>query len=193
MTRALLGTLLSLAAVIALRSLLTAPATRFTLGQGLHPIAENEARLPPLTTPRIPRTLLFTHKAGSLEQLPPPFLENVRRTVRLHRETWADDNRTATPAAARYLNDSACVAAIARAEPRLVPHFRNSSTAGKFRADICRVAYLYLRGGYYFDVDMVTVQALRLPNNVTFASAVADTSAGAADPHGVFFQSLLAR
>lgn len=30
-----------------------------------------------------------------------------------------------------------------------------SSTQGMYKADICRAAYLYLHGGYYFDVDVL--------------------------------------
>jgi mannosyltransferase OCH1-like enzyme len=33
--------------------------------------------------------------------------------------------------------------------------FLPSYHAGMYKADICRAAYLYLRGGYYFDIDVL--------------------------------------
>jgi mannosyltransferase OCH1-like enzyme len=51
------------------------------------------------------------------------------------------------------LNDSDCEQLIEIASPSVVPHFLDERT-GMYRGDICRVAALYLHGGYYFDLDM---------------------------------------
>ncbi|KAL7471544.1 hypothetical protein ACHAXS_011850 [Conticribra weissflogii] len=55
-----------------------------------------------------------------------------------------------------FLSDVDCIEAIEKSEPRLVPHFQNEAR-GEFKADICRVAALYLEGGYYFDIDIGVV------------------------------------
>lgn len=140
--------------------------------------------------PKIPHSLVFIHtKLRSLEQLPSPFRENVQNTIRLFRSGWEDDDEEAP---VRFLNDSLCADAIQRTEPRLLPYYRSPQTLGKFQADICRVAYLYISGGFYFDVDMKTLQPLRLPGNVTFSSAITDGSDGNFNAQGPFFQSILA-
>lgn len=33
-----------------------------------------------------------------------------------------------------------------------------SRVSGMYKSDICRAAYLYLYGGYYFDVDLLVVR-----------------------------------
>lgn len=39
-----------------------------------------------------------------------------------------------------------------------------------FKADLCRVAYLSLHGGYYFDVDVLVVRPYVAPKNATFVT-----------------------
>jgi hypothetical protein len=41
--------------------------------------------------------------------------------------------------------------------PDLLPHFLQEPN-GAFKGDICRLAALYLHGGYYFDVDMEVIE-----------------------------------
>ena len=41
---------------------------------------------------------------------------------------------------------------------------------GMYKADLCRAAYIYLHGGYYFDVDLLTVRPYVVPDDVDFAT-----------------------
>ena len=56
-----------------------------------------------------------------------------------------------------------------------------------YKADLCRAAYLYLHGGYYFDVDLLVVRPFVAPNNATFV-----TVKGIGFPQDGFFQGFLA-
>ena len=60
-----------------------------------------------------------------------------------------------------FLSDDDCVAIITEAEPRLVEKFRGEKR-GEFKGDICRVAELYVYGGYYFDIDIGVYEPLHL-------------------------------
>ena len=142
--------------------------------------------------PKIPRSLIFIHtKLRSLEDLPLDFRNNVHQTIAMFRSAWAQDGN-GMMAPVHFLNDTSCAAAIEKTEPRLLKYYQSPDTEGKFQADICRVAYLYIHGGYYFDIDMRTVGTLQLPDNVTFSSAITDDPHGNFDSHGPFFQSILA-
>lgn len=68
-----------------------------------------------------------------------------------------------------YLNDETCLQILQAVEPKLVPYFQKEKS-GKYRADICRVAALYQKGGYYFDTDMQVVQLMNLNPSTTFTS-----------------------
>ena len=92
---------------------------------------------------RIPRRLVFTHKENILETRAPARLyRNVRHTIDEYNRAWGGETEEVS-----FLTDSRCHAAIERAEPALVPHFE-AETKGMYKADICRVAELWLRGGY---------------------------------------------
>merc|ERR1712151_575885 len=69
-------------------------------------------------------------------------------------------------------------------ERKLLSYF-HSLTRGALKSDICRVAALYDRGGYYFDIDMYPVTPVMFENDVQFASAYEPARNG-------FFQSFLA-
>jgi Glycosyltransferase sugar-binding region containing DXD motif len=128
---------------------------------------------------KIPHTLIFTYKTNLLEEKSPKRLyDNVRNTIRVYREAWNDKE-----ASVLFLDDQDCLEVIEEVEPRLAIHFRNEKQ-GAFKSDICRLAALYTRGGYYFDIDMKTVQAVPVPSTIAFASVKAS--------YGGFFQSFLA-
>jgi hypothetical protein len=59
---------------------------------------------------------------------------------------------------------------------------------GMYKADICRVAELYLNGGYYFDVDLLAVHSVSPADSVRFA-----TVRGQGWPKHGFFQAFTAR
>jgi len=129
---------------------------------------------------KIPRRLLFTFKDSLLETKEPHLLyTNVRSTIAKYREAWGEPD-----APVWFLNDTDCRAAIYATRPRLLMYF-DREVHGPWKADICRVAALYLTGGYYFDVDMETVNPWMASSKVTFATVM--------DPSRVrYFQSFLA-
>jgi hypothetical protein len=126
-----------------------------------------DMRGPPSQDFKIPRRMIFTHKRNILETKDPPHLyENVLNTIQKYREAWGDPN-----APVWFLNDTDCLSAIYAAKPALLNYF-DLEVHGSWKADICRVAALYLTGGYYFDVDMLVVQPWKHDDNVTFATVM---------------------
>jgi len=52
----------------------------------------------------------------------------------------------------------------------LIPWFNNPNLEGMYKADLCRAAYVYLHGGYYFDVDLLTIRPYVAPIDVDFVT-----------------------
>jgi Glycosyltransferase sugar-binding region containing DXD motif len=125
----------------------------------------------------IPRTLIFTYKS-KLDKTPKRLYNNVMHTINVYRKAWNDKD-----APVLFLDNQDCLEVIEEVEPKLAIHFRQEDS-GAFKADICRLAVLYARGGYYFDIDMQAVQAVPVSSNIAFASVHA--------AYGGFFQSFLA-
>jgi hypothetical protein len=69
-----------------------------------------------------------------------------------------------------FVNDTDCRSAIYAAKPNLLVYF-DREVHGSWKADICRIAALYLTGGHYFDVDMEVVDPWVPDRNVAFATA----------------------
>jgi hypothetical protein len=139
-----------------------------------------EMREPPSPDFKIPRRLLFTYMSKLLETKEPAALyDNVLKTIKMYREAWGE-----LDAPVWFLDDDDCRSAIYAAKPHLLPYF-DKEIDGSWKADICRVAALYLTGGYYFDVDMEAVNPWIPSHNVTFATADDVIKNG-------FFQSFLA-
>jgi hypothetical protein len=129
---------------------------------------------------KIPHRLIFTYKSNLLETKDPPiFYENVQKTIKMYREAWGEPD-----APVWFLDDDDCRSAIYAAKPNLVTHF-DREPLGAWKADICRVAALYLTGGYYFDVDMEAVNPWIPGSNVAFATVNMPESLR-------FFQSFMA-
>ncbi|KAL7575516.1 hypothetical protein ACA910_020099 [Epithemia clementina (nom. ined.)] len=93
------------------------------------------------------------------------------------------------------LDDKECERVIAQVNSPLVPYFREEDS-GRFKGDICRVAALYLSGGYYFDVDMKAIKPVSLAPTTTFSSALMNEHAFfnsyivAAPRHPIILRSL---
>jgi hypothetical protein len=135
-------------------------------------------RRPPLIGYKIPRRLIFTHKHNLLETKDPPLLyENVLKTIQTYQKAWGEPD-----APVWFLDDDNCRSAIYAAKPELVTYF-DRELRGSWKADICRVAALYLTGGYYFDADMEAVDPWMPDSNVAFATASNERQ---------YFQSFLA-
>jgi hypothetical protein len=115
---------------------------------------------------KIPRRLIFTYKNNFLETKDRPVLtRNVKNTIQVYREAWGDPD-----APVWFLNDTDCRSAIYAAKPNLLVFF-DREVHGSWKADICRIAALYLTGGHYFDVDMEVVDPWVPDRNVAFATA----------------------
>ena len=130
--------------------------------------------------PTIPRRLIFTYKYNLIDPShndPPfndkdPLTANVLNTIDKYTDFWYSQdvaalsgvvNRSNFPkeeVVVSFLSDGGCVEVITKAEPRLVKHF-SSEKRGEFKADICRVAELYVYGGYYFDIDIKVVEPIK--------------------------------
>jgi hypothetical protein len=129
--------------------------------------------------PRIPRRLIFTYKYNLIapkETDDPPFnhedplTANVLHTINTYQKFWDDidaqdfevsssNQKPNDKVIVSFLSDAKCLEVIEEANPRLVQYF-NDEVRGEFKADICRVAELYLYGGYYFDIDIGVVEPL---------------------------------
>ena len=136
----------------------------------------------------VPHEIFFTYKYNMLEKQTPPLLyRNVLRTIKAYREFWGEPT-----APVHFLDDAACRDIISRVEDQLafghadgiaVPdcplargmqladHF-DAETEGMYKADLCRVAALYERGGYYFDVDIQVLEAVAVPPGVGLVTSI---------------------
>jgi hypothetical protein len=127
---------------------------------------------------KIPHQLIFTFKYNLLERQEPLALyQNLQRTIQIYREGWGEPE-----APVWFLNDTDCRSAIHAVKPELLTDF-DFEPNGSWKADMCRIAALYLTGGYYFDVDMEVVEAFRPSRDTTFVTVEAGQT---------FFQSFLA-
>lgn len=143
---------------------------------------------------RIPHLLVFTHRYNlfdcsvSASNSTSPNLhtlaENAKATVKAYSRIWSDLHFV-------YLSDEDCIDALNRTEPGLIPFFNDVKLEGMFKADLCRVAYLCLHGGYYFDVDILVVRPFVAPRNATFVTVKGEGSPDGSDFRG-FFQAFLA-
>eukprot|EP00527_Entomoneis_sp_CCMP2396_P007705 CAMPEP_0198142468 /NCGR_PEP_ID=MMETSP1443-20131203/5247_1 /TAXON_ID=186043 /ORGANISM="Entomoneis sp., Strain CCMP2396" /LENGTH=506 /DNA_ID=CAMNT_0043805483 /DNA_START=308 /DNA_END=1828 /DNA_ORIENTATION=- len=144
----------------------------------------------------IPRRIIFTHNTNLMDpQTADPkerarFLPNIIRTLEVYSKTlWKSSNVDLW-----FLNNTDCLSALRRVEPRLIRHFK-AEKEGKYKGDVCRLAALYLAGGYYIDVDMKALRPVILKANTTFASVQSNqgffNAFTAAQPgHSIVYHSL---
>mmetsp|Transcript_2367 Transcript_2367/g.3506 ORF Transcript_2367/g.3506 Transcript_2367/m.3506 type:complete len:442 (+) Transcript_2367:162-1487(+) len=105
---------------------------------------------------------------------------NQENSIRLYKEAWGNPN-----ADVQYLTRDHCISLIDHVEPRLVePYKHEHSDVSK--SEICRVAALYLYGGYYLDVEIETVTpVVPASKTVSFITAIEEPGTG-------FFQAIMA-
>jgi len=148
----------------------------------------------------IPDRLVFNHKAqllatSSLDSpiidqiLNVPLRENVNKIIHLHRHSSLHPNITDV----EFLDDVGCSAAIERAHSRDLAMFFNNESTGMYKSDICRLAQLALKGGYYADNDLDVLADFRtvIPPEASFASVIALPWKGPRNPNQIF-QAFLA-
>jgi mannosyltransferase OCH1-like enzyme len=133
----------------------------------------------------IPHILWFTYEHDLLQtKEPKQYYDNVRKTIDAYRSAWNEPN-----AEVRFVLDDDCKKLLREVDSKenttLLNAFEKTGE-GPFKADICRVAALYLYGGYYFDVDLEVIQPVILDANVSFSTAQNDAWSGN------FFQAFLA-
>lgn len=127
----------------------------------------------------IPRRLVFTYKWNLFEKPEPQHLvQNVLHTIRAYRTYWLshddddDDGHVNNKMEVIMMDDKDCLVHVRVAAPGLV-HYYQQERFGPYKSDICRVAFLYRFGGYYFDVDMQVIKpyVIMHSSNVTFSTA----------------------
>jgi hypothetical protein len=134
---------------------------------------------------KIPHHLIFTYETSLLEdKVPDKIYQNVMHTIDSYRNAW---NETEAPV--WFLTNPECQQVIEATYPRILPIFRNE-TKGMFKGDICRVAALYLTGGYYFDVDLRVVEPIPMDPQVQFSSVLFPPPPG--ENRSLFFQAFVA-
>ncbi|CAJ1954931.1 unnamed protein product [Cylindrotheca closterium] len=132
--------------------------------------------------PIIPRRLIFTYHTNLFDcTFPPHLYDNVQKTIQTYADLWGIENKSNVEV--MFFDDQDCARVIEASEPKLVPIFW-AETNGSYRADICRIAALYMYGGYYLDVDIEPIQALDPLPQVDFITAQA--------ANRVFFQAVMA-
>ena len=138
----------------------------------------------------IPHVMWFTYKYNLLKIRDPIGLyDNVVNTVIAYRNSWGEID-----APVHFMTDADCIPLIEKMEPRIVSFFIEEKE-GAFKADICRVAALYLHGGYYSDVDMQTVEPFVLSGGKYTFATVRCKEKIEGTPHTStcgFFQSFIA-
>jgi hypothetical protein len=72
------------------------------------------------------------------------------------------------------LHDTDCRSVIYAAKPNLLVYF-DREVHGSRKADICRVAALYLTGSYYFDADMEALEVYQCRNLVSSVESLLPT------------------
>merc|ERR1719161_2001931 len=102
-------------------------------------------------------------------------IENVRNTLRLHK-----------PSSVHFLDTHACESATMKISKEFLEIYKGQPDL-RYRADICRVAALYLEGGYYLDDDMLSYQPVQplINKDTDFASVLGADKV-------TFFQSFMA-
>ena len=156
--------------------------------QGDTEVEEQEATTPVHAVPieRIPHTLWFTYKHNILAtKQPTHYYNNIVKTIHAYHDVWNND----TEMEVHFLIDSNCTDLLKQVDEELNLSLTNAflgESYGQFKADLCRIAAIYLHGGYYFDIDIEVFQPLLLVNEVSFSSVISATNIP------TFFQAYLA-
>lgn len=141
------------------------------------------------TSPAIPHILYFTHKDDILgTKTPLEYYNNVQNTIDLYKSAWNDPQ-----VQVHFLLDDDCRRILGEVHPDLLVHFENERQ-GMYRADLCRVAALYVTGGYYFDTDLQVVEPFVPDDSVKFMTVESPwgTTVNNVTLKGLFFQAFLA-
>jgi len=168
--------------------------------------------LPDTLGDKIPKLIIMMDNTRYFYRIDLPRLNNARHTIDVYQNAWEQQRRTildkskisseswsdmlmtrhqnmTNSTSVWYLNNDDCLIVINRVEKRLAKYFLNE-TKGMYKADICRIAALYEKGGYYFDTDMEVIKPVILGPQVTFSSVLGHKFTQEAKTS--FFQSFMA-
>jgi len=118
----------------------------------------------------IPHILWFTHRQNILDtQDPPDLYKNVQNTIDSYRKLWGINGTEVN-----FVDDEMCEENIKSSlkwtDAQILLDYFHNVPKGEYKGDICRVASLYLEGGYYFDVDLQVIEPFVVPPTVSFAT-----------------------
>jgi hypothetical protein len=117
----------------------------------------------------IPHRLSFNYKNNILQDKKPKGLyNNLINTISVYSKVW-NNNETDSHNMTIDFRIPMPRGRGPGQSPRLLEYF-NKEKRGSWRSDICRVADLYLKGGYYMDNDMRAVEAIVFPDNIFFST-----------------------
>lgn len=166
--------------------------------------------LPNILECKIPKLIIMMDNARKFYEIDLPRLNNARHTIDVYQNSWTQQRRTTfdksdniseswskmlmmrslnlmNSTSVWYLNNDDCLIVINRVEKRLSKYFLYE-TKGMYKADICRIAALYEKGGYYFDTDMEVIKPVIIGPQITFSSVWAQKNLSKES----FFQSFMA-
>ena len=112
----------------------------------------------------IPHTLIFVDtRYYNISQFPRLVRENIQNTIDVYSSHWNEPNISVW-----FLGDEQCQQVIEKQSSGSdLLLFYQTESFGAYKSDICRIAALNERGGYYFDNDMEVVEAMSI-SNATF-------------------------
>jgi len=130
-----------------------------------------------LGTSSIPNRLLFNYKVNLLKDPSalPGQAANVQSLISKYPGMEVE-----------FLDNEGCAQAILRAHSQSLSDFFRSESFGPYKSDLCRLAQLLEKGGYYMDNDLDFVSDIReaVPADASFVSV--------AHPNKDIFQAFLA-
>lgn len=154
-----------------------------TLGSGTPNVSKlDQSLVYPISTMalnKIPKIFIFNYRYDlfgkqELSFRESNYFENVVRSIRMYTRSWKRKTNAADERVyVWFMDDDECIKAIQLVEPELVAYFQKEKD-GSYKSDICRGAALYLTGGYYFDIDMFTIEPVELSDNVTLSVVASD-------------------
>jgi hypothetical protein len=122
-------------------------------------VDESLTLLPALINDRkIPSRLIFVDtRYNILETRQPVHLyRNLQNTIDMYSQAW---KHTPQETDIMFFTDQPCRKMIQQVAPRLLKPYI-TEPFGPFKSDICRLAAVYIHGGYYFDSDAQALKAL---------------------------------
>lgn len=121
------------------------------------------------STDKIPRRIIILDtRYKSISEIPDLLQENILNTINTYHNAW--DAAGLKHEEVWYLGNTECQEQIKVAEPRLLQYYLREQK-GQYKANVCRIAALFNKGGYYFDTDMQVVKAVTdISTSTTFVS-----------------------